>query len=370
MAIERRAFLKGVAGFPLVAAAAVTGSRTQGATQRVPGAARPAPMDARERHLRNLRQLTFGGQNAEAYFSPDGQRLIFQSTRDGRACDQIYTMDLEGNDVRMVSTGRGVTTCAFFFPDGRRFIYSSTHLAGPECPPRPDVSQGYAWAFHPAYQIFAADPDRGTLTQLTHEGEYNAEGALSPDGRTIVFTSIRQGDLDLYLMESDGSNVRRLTDEYGYDGGPFFSWDGRYIVYRAFHPRTEAERQGYAANLARRIFRPTWLELFVMHADGTGRRQVTDLRAASFAPFMHPGDRRIIFASNLHDESRRTFALYLVNLDGTGLERVTYEGGFSSFPMFSPDGRSLVFVSTRGSAREKDPRAPREFNVFLADWIP
>jgi Tol biopolymer transport system component len=361
MEIGRRAFLKGAAAMPL--AATLMGGRRGWAAQ-------PVPTDPRERHLRNLRQLTFGGQNAEAYFSPDGGRLIFQSTRDGRECDQIYTMDLEGNDVRMVSTGRGVTTCSFFFPDGRRFIYSSTHEAGPACPPRPDMSRGYAWGLHPTYHIFAADPDRGTLVRLTREGEYNAEGALSPDGLQIVFTSLRENDLDLYLMNSDGSNVRRLTDEYGYDGGPFFSWDGKYIVYRAFHPKTEGERRDYAANLGRYVFRPSWLELFVMNADGTGKRQVTDLRAASFSPFMYVNDRQIIFASNLHDQTGRGFALYLVGVDGTGLERVTYEGGFSSFPMFSPDGRQLVFVSTRGSLREKDPRAPREFNVFLAEWVP
>jgi len=306
--------------------------------------------------------------NAEAYFSPDGKRLIFQSTRDGRQCDQIHTMDLEGNDVRMVSTGRGAATCSFYFPDGRRFIYSSTHLAGPECPPRPDMSRGYVWAL-PPYHIFAADPDRGTLTQLTHEGEYNAEAGLSPDGKNIVFTSLRNGDLDLYQMDSDGSNVKRLTEEYGYDGGPFYSWDGRYIVYRSFHPKTEAERQAYATNLTQRMFRPSWLELFVMNGDGRGQRQVTDLHAASFAPFMHPNDRQIIFASNLQDQAGRSFALYLVNRDGTGLERVTYEGGFSSFPMFSPDGNHLVFVSTRGARFEKDPQAPREFNVFLAEWV-
>ena len=359
-AIERRAFLKGAATLPV----ALTLVR-----ERRAWAAQPAPIDPRERHFRNLRQLTFGGMNAEAYFSPDGKRLIFQSTRDGRQCDQIYTMDLEGNDVRMVSTGRGATTCSFFFPDGRRFIYSSTHLTGAECPARPDMSRGYAWGL-PPYHIFAADLDGGTLTQLTHAGEYNAEGGLSPDGKKIVFTSLRNSDLDLYLMESDGSNVTRLTDEYGYDGGPFFSWDGRYIVYRSFHPETEAERQEYTANLARRLFRPSWLELYLMNADGTGKRRVTDLRAASFAPFMHPNDRQIIFASNLHDQTGRSFALYLVSLDGTGLERVTYEGGFSSFPMFSPDGSQLVFVSTRSSQREKDPRAPREFNVFLTAWVP
>ena len=358
--MHRRAFLAGLASAPIAPSLFGTGRAS---------AAQPAPLDPQERRLRNLRQLTFGGQNAEAYFSPDGKRLIFQSTRDGRRCDQIYTMDVEGSDVRLLSTGKGVTTCSFFFPDGRRFIYSSTHLAGPDCPPRPDMSRGYAWALQP-YHIFSADPDKGALTQLTREGEYNAEGALSPDGKQIVFTSLRDGDLDLYLMGSDGSNVRRLTTEYGYDGGPFFSWDGKFIVYRSFHPRTDAERKGYAADLERHVFRPTWLELFVMHADGTGKRQVTQLGAASFAPFMHPNDRQIIFASNRHDPNGRSFALYLVNVDGTGVERVTFEGGFSSFPMFSPDGRQLVFVSSRGTSRERAPQAPPEFNVFLADWVP
>jgi Tol biopolymer transport system component len=321
-----------------------------------------SPIEPREVRLRNLRQLTFGGQNAEAYFSPDGSRLIFQSTRDGRACDQIYTMDLDGGSVRMVSTGRGVTTCSFFFPDARQFIFSSTHAASPDCPPRPDMSRGYAWALHPDYQIYKGSLDGGHLVQLTAEGKYNAEGALSPDGKRIVFTSHREGDLDLYLMDSDGRNVRRLTTEYGYDGGPFFSWSGKHIVYRSFHPKTDGERREYAENLSRNVFRPTWLEIFVRNADGTGQRKVTDLKAASFAPFMHPNDRQIIFSSNLHDPSGRSFALYLVNTDGTGLERVTYAETFAGFPMFSPDGKRLVFASSRLA------RGPREFNIFLADW--
>jgi Tol biopolymer transport system component len=319
--------------------------------------------DPREVRLRYLRQLTFGGQNAEAYFSADGSRLIFQSTRNGRACDQIYTMDLEGGNVRMVSTGQGVTTCSFFFPDGRHFIFSSTHGASPECPPRPDMSRGYAWALHPDYQIYKGSLDGDPPVKLTAEGKYNAEGALSPDGRKIVFTSHREADLDLYLMDSDGTNLRRLTTQYGYDGGPFFSWSGKSIVYRSFHPKTDAERRQYAENLSRNVFRPTWLEIFVMKADGKDQRQVTDLRAASFAPFMHPNDRQIIFSSNLHDPSGRSFALYLINTDGTGLERVTYAETFASFPMFSPDGSRLVFASSRYA------RAPREFNIFLADWV-
>ncbi len=320
------------------------------------------PHDPRETHLRNLHRLTSRGQNAEAYFSADGKEVIFQSTRDGLGCDQIFTMNADGTNVRMVSTDRGVTTCGFFFPDRPRIIYASTHLGSAACPPRPAPTGGYAWGLHPDYEIFSADMDGGNLTRLTDNPGYDAEGAVSPDGKRIVFTSLRRGDLDLYLMDADGGNVRRLTTDYGYDGGPFFSWSGKYIVYRAFHPRTEAERAGYAEDLARNIFRPTWLELFVMNADGTGKRQVTQLGAASFAPFLHPDDERIIFSSNLHDPTRRSFALYLVRTDGSGLERITFAETFASFPMFSRDGRRLVFTSNRGAA------SPREFNIFLADW--
>ncbi len=350
--MNRREVLISLPGLPAVLVAAEAGGQAK--TEAEP----------REVRLRNVRQLTFGGQNAEAYFSPDGSRLTFQSTRDGRACDQIYTMDLDGGNVRMISTGKGVTTCSFFFPDAKRFIYSSTHLASPDCLPRPDMSRGYAWALHPSYHIFQGSLDGGSPIQLTRDGQYNAEGALSPDGKKIVFTSHRESDLDLYLMDSDGTNLRRLTTEYGYDGGPFFSWSGKYIVYRSFHPKTEAERREYAENLSRNVFRPTWLEIFMMNADGKGQRQVTDLKAASFAPFMQPNDRQVIFSSNLHDPTGRSFALYLVNTNGTGLERVTYAETFASFPMFSPDGKSLVFASSRHA------RAPREFNIFLADWVP
>jgi TolB protein len=318
--------------------------------------------DPRERRLRNLRRLTSGGQNAEAYFDWTGSRLIFQSTRPPFACDQIFTMRVDGSDVRQVSTGKGRTTCGFFFPDGRRAIYASTHLAGAACPSPPDRSAGYVWPIYPAYDIFAVDLDGGNLTRLTDREGYDAEGAVSPDGRRIVFTSVRDGDLDLYLMDADGGNVRRLTDGVGYDGGAFFSWDGRFIVFRAGRPADAAEQADYRALLGQGLVRPRRLEIFVMRADGTEVTQVTRNGAANFAPFMHPDSRRVVFSSNLHDPTGRTFALYLVNVDGSGLERVTWTEPFASFPMFSRDGRTLVFCGNRNATE------PREMNVFVAEW--
>ena len=316
-----------------------------------------------EQRLRNVRQLTFGGENAEAYFSTDGAQLIFQSSRDGQACDQIYTMRADGSNVRMVSTGWGRTTCAYFFPAGRRIIYSSTHLGGRECPPRPDYSRGYVWPIYASYDIFTARADGRDLRRLTSAPGYDAEATISADGRRIVFTSMRDGDLDIYVMDANGRNVRRLTNELGYDGGAFFAADGRQIVYRAFHPRTPEETARYRQKLAEGVIEPNVFEIWMMNADGTNKRQITRLDAASFAPFLHPDGRRIIFASNHHDRGGRNFDLYLINTDGTGLERVTFNATFDGFPMFSPDGRRLVFASNRNA------RARGDTNIFIADWV-
>jgi Tol biopolymer transport system component len=336
--------------------------------RRAEASAAPPAIDPRERRLASLRQLTFGGQNAEAYFDPSGARLIFQSTRPPFGCDQIFTMRADGSDVRLVSTGRGRTTCAFFFPDSSdarpRFIYASTHLGGEACPPPPERSSGYVWPIYPTYDIFAADlgPGGPVLTRLTDNDGYDAEGAVSPDGRRIVFTSLREGDLDLYAMDADGTGVRRLTDAPGYDGGAFFSWDGQSIVFRAARPESRTELDEYRALLRQGLVRPRRLEIYVMRADGTGLRRITNNGAASFAPFMHPNGHQVIFSSNLHDPSGRTFALYLVDVDGSGLERVTHAESFASFPMFSRDGTKLVFCGSRNAT------SPREMNVFIADW--
>ncbi len=320
--------------------------------------------DPHETHLRHVKQLTFGGQNAEAYFSYDGRRLIFMSTRPPYQCDQIFIMNADGSHLRLESTGKGRTTCGYFYPDGRHVLYSSTHAAGDACPPRPDYSHGYLWPVFSSYQIYYAMDDAKIVKPLTTGPGYNAEATLSADGKKIVFTSSRDGDLDICTMNADGTDVRRLTNTLGYDGGPFFSPDGAWIVYRAHHPSTDEEAARYKSLLAQDLVEPNEMDLYVMHADGSDQRQITKLGGASFAPAFFPDSRRILFASNYEHPGSSEFELYAINRDGTGLERVTFVGGFNTFPLFSPDGKKLVFVSNRNA------KAPHEINVFMADWVP
>lgn len=315
-----------------------------------------------ERYFSSLRQITFGGENAEAYWSRDGRALVMQSTDAIHPCDQIFLYAAgKGVQPRMVSTGTGRTTCSYFL-DRDRVLFSSTHLASPDCPPPPDRSRGYVWAVYPGYDIFVRDFTSGSLTRLTDSPGYDAEATVSPDGRTIVFTSLRDGDLDVYTMDTSGQNVRRLTTELGYDGGPFFSPDGKWICYRSYHPADTSEASDYRRLLARSLVRPTKMDLWIMRADGSEKRQVTRLPGASFAPFFTPDGRRLIFASNYETPHGRDFNLYLVKLDGSGLERVTNDPSFDGFPMFSPDGRYLAFSSNRGAVQQG------ETNVFVAKW--
>jgi Tol biopolymer transport system component len=321
----------------------------------------PAPSSA-ERHLRNVRQLTFGGENAEAYFSPDGTRLIFQSTRDGYPCDQIYTMKIDGSDVRRVSTGKGRTTCGYFYPGGTEILFASTHRAGDACPPKPSYERGYVWPIYEGYDIYRADPDGSNLKPLTTTPGYDAEATIAPDG-LIVFTSVRDGDMEIYTMKRDGADVRRLTHRPGPDGGPFFSWDGQRIAYRGGPLKPGPELDDYLALLKDHLWRPTQLELYVMDRDGGKNRQLTRLGAASFAPSWHPDGKRLVFASNKNDPKQRNFDVYMINVDGSGLEQITFNDTFDGFPMFSPDGKQLVFASNRNAKMEG------ETNVFIADWI-
>jgi TolB protein len=320
--------------------------------------------DPREKHLRNVKQLTFGGQNAEAYFSYDGRRLIFMSTRAPYECDQIFTMNTDGSDQCLVSTGKGRTTCGYFYADGKHILYSSTHEANASCPPRPDYSKGYVWAVYSSYQIYSGNDDGTNLKPLTKGPGYNAEATISADGRRVVFTSSRDGDLDIYTMNTDGTGVKRLTRTLGYDGGPFFSPDGKWIAYRAHHPTAEPELARYKSLLAQDLVEPNEMDLYVMRADGSHQQQITSLGGASFAPAFYLDSKRIIFSSNYEHPKSSQFELYSVNRDGKSLERITFVGGFSAFPQFSPDGKKLVFISNRNG------KVPREINVFVADWVP
>lgn len=321
-----------------------------------------------EKHLRNVRQLTFGGQNAEAYFSADDRYLIFQHQGIDVPCDQIYTIPVTTPDgkpaqPKLVSTGKGRTTCSYFFPAGDKILFSSTHAAAAECPPKPDYSKGYVWPIYATYDIYTARPDGSDLRRLTQSPGYDAEATISRDGKTIVFTSMRNGDLDIYAMDADGSHVRQLTHELGYDGGPFLSYDGKKIVYRSERPTTPQQIADYKSLLAQGLIRPGNLEIWVMDVDGKNKQQVTHNGAANFAPYFLPDGKRIIFASNMADpKNGRDFDLYLVNVDGTGLERITFYPDFDSFPMFSSDGKKLVWASNRNGT------APHETNIFIADW--
>ncbi|RMF83858.1 MAG: hypothetical protein D6736_20600 [Nitrospinota bacterium] len=320
-----------------------------------------------ERHLANIRQLTFEGENAEGYFNVQGNRIIFQSTRPPFQCDQIFSMNIDGSDVRLLSTGKGRTTCAFFIPGTDEFIYASTHAADAACPPPPDRSHGYVWKLFETFDIYRAKLDGSGLVRLTDSPGYDAEGAVSPDGKKIVFTSTRDGDPELYLMNIDGTEQRRLTYTLGYDGGPFFSPRGNYIVYRANHPKTPEELARYEKLIATHLVSPMVLEIWLMDADGGNQRQVTELRAASFCPYMHPDEERIIFSSNYgwdpSSGGMPVFNLYLINKDGSGLEQVTFSHTFDAFPMFSYDGKKLVWASNRHSKRKG------ETNLFIADWV-
>jgi len=318
----------------------------------------------KETHLRNIRQLTHGGTNAEAYFSADGKKLIFQSTREPYKCDQIFSMNSDGSNLRLVSTGKGRTTCSYFTPDGNRIIYASTHLGSPDCPPPADRSAGYVWALFKDFDIFSARPDGTDMKRLTNTPGYDAEGTVSPDGKKIIFTSTRTGDIELFEMNVDGSNQHRMTSAVGYDGGAFYSQDNQWIVWRANRPKTAAELKTYNDLLAKNLVMPDKMEIMIMKADGSGLKQLTSNGAANFAPYFLPNGRQIIFASDINNKSRGIpdFDLYVINRDGTGLQQITFDEGFDAFPMLSNDGKKLVWASSRNGAKEGD------IDIFIADW--
>ncbi|WP_334113923.1 TolB family protein [Paucihalobacter sp.] len=322
-----------------------------------------------EVYFKSLRQVTFGGDNAEAYWSFDDQQLVFQSNykKWGVDCDQMFVMNVndtfEDSQPPMVSTGLGRTTCAYFLPDNKHIIYASTHLGGELCPEVPLRENGnYVWPIYDTYDIFMADLDGNIVKQLTNEVGYDAEPTVSPKGDKIVFTSTRSGDLELYTMNIDGSDVKQITNELGYDGGAFFSSDGSKIIFRSSRPKTEAEIKKYKDLLANGLVEPTDMELYICNADGSDMRQLTFLGNANWSPFFHPSGEKVLFSSNYEAEMGFPFNLYMIDIDGKNLKRVTHSKTFDAFPVFSNDGKYLVFSSNRNNGGTRDT------NLFIAEW--
>jgi dipeptidyl aminopeptidase/acylaminoacyl peptidase len=323
-----------------------------------------------EKHFKSIKQLTFGGDNAEAYFGMKSNAIVFQRTNsnEGIPCDQIFYGKIKKNKkfhYKLVSTGKGRTTCSYLMPSGKQVIYASTHTANASCPPTPDkaVWKKYVWPIYKEFDLFVSDLNGKNTVQLTNVPGYDAEAVISPQGDKILFTSMRNGDLDLYTMNLDGSDLKQITNTLGYDGGAWFSPDGRQIVWRASRPKTPEEIAEYKMLLDTGLVMPTKMEVFVANSDGSNARQITNLGQANWAPSFMPDGKRIIFASNHESKRGFPFNLYIVNLDGTGLEKISRDGGFDAFPQFSPDGKYLIFCSNRNNGGTRDT------NVFLAEWI-
>jgi len=347
--------------FTIVGAILISACMQHGQPASSGSPARSVAAQPAEKHFRSVSQITFSGENAEAYFSHDGQWLTLQSTRDGRTCDQQYVMRIDGSNGRRISDGRGKTTCGWFFPGDKRLFFASTTAHDSACPPRPDPSKGYVWRLD-RYDIYTVNRDGSDLKRLTSYDVYTAEGILSPDGKRIVFTSLKDGDLEIYTMNADGTDVRRLTNTPGYDGGAWWSPDGKQIVYRANHPTDSAELKAYRDLLGQRLVRPSRVELFIMNADGSNQRQITKLGGANFGPSWTPDGKRIVFSSNYKNPRGGNFDLYLVDADGGNLEQLTFDEAFDGFPMFSPDGKKIVWASNRNADK------PGDTNLFIADW--
>jgi len=325
-----------------------------------------------EQHLKNIRQLTFSGDNAEAYFSFDNQHLVLQRTNkaDGINCDQIYfgkipTQEDEDFELNLISTGKGRTTCSYFMPKDDKIIYASTHSGHTDCPIVPERRQGddYVWPLYTEFEIYISDLQGNIVKQLTKNDYYDAEATVSPNLDKIVFTSTRSGDLDLYTCNIDGNNVKQVTFDLGYDGGAFFTPNGKQLIFRANRPQSVEAIEKYQTLLKRNLVAPTDMELFICDVDGSNLRQITNLGNANWAPFMHPSGEKVLFSSNHKSDVGFPFHLYMINLDGTGLEQITFDTKFDAFPMFSPDGTKLVWSSNRNNGGTRDT------NVFIANWV-
>jgi Tol biopolymer transport system component len=320
-----------------------------------------------------MRQLTFNGDNAEAYWSYNGKQIIFQrkNEKENIQCDRMFIGTIPQNNddnfvYKQASNGKGRNTCGYFLPDGKHIIYASTFLGGDSCPPVPDRSKynnRYVWPIYDTYDIFLADTSGNIIKRLTNTPGYDAEGTLSPDGSKMIFTSIRNGDLDLYVMDMKTYAVKQVTHDLGYDGGAWFSPDGKQIVWRASRPKTEAEIADYKDLLSKGLVAPTQMEVFIANADGSDAKQITHLGQANWAPNFTPDGKHIIFCSNHEYEHGFPFNMYLINLDGSDMQKISHDKGFDAFPMFSYDGKKIMFSSNRNSG------GGYNINLFMADWI-
>ena len=325
----------------------------------------------KEKHLKNITQLTFGGDNAEAYFSFDDTKLVFQSNykKWGLDCDQIFYTEIKNSNMKnempkIISTGLGRTTCAYFMPGDTTIIYASTHLENAQCPHVPEKTDGkYVWPIYDSYDIFVSDLEGNIVNQLTNEIGYDAEATVSPLGDKIVFTSMRTGDLELFTMDIDGKNIKQVTFQLGYDGGAFFSPDGKKLIFRSSRPKTKNEIKEYKKLLNEGLVKPTEMELYTCNVDGSELKQITNLGKANWAPFFHPSGKKVIFSSNHKSKRGFPFNLYMINVDGTELKQITFDESFDAFPMFSYSGKKLVFSSNRNN------NGTRSTNLFIADWI-
>jgi len=323
-----------------------------------------------EKHFKNVKQLTYKGDNAEGYWSFDGKQLVFQAHNEnwGDHCDQIYVMDAfkglgkPGKKAKLISTGKGRTTCSYFLPDGN-ILYASTHEGGDDCPPEPKRTDGYVWGIYPSYDIYVATPEGKIIKKLTDSPGYDAEATVSPKGDKIVYTSTKSGDIELWTMDIDGSNKKQVTHELGYDGGAFFSPDGTKLIFRSSRPKTKEEIKKYKDLLARDLVEPVDMELYICNVDGSDLRQITKLGNANWSPYFLPSGKKVLFSSNHKSKRGFPFNLFMINIDGTGLEQVTFGHVFASFPVFSPDGKYLVFASNRNNGGTRDT------NLFLAEWV-
>ncbi len=315
-----------------------------------------------EKHLSNVRQLTFGGQNAEAYWSKDGQKIVYQSLQPGFPDEQIFLMNADGSGKQLISTGKGRCTCSYLSPDGKYIYFSSTFATNEGPQKKLDRSKGYVWMVNPEFALYRKNLKTGVLETVLNSNSYIAETTVDPNNKYLTFTSDKDGDLEVYRSDLKGKNIKRLTTEQGYDGGPFVSWDGKKIVWRRDLIENEEERKDYTTLLQQHMVRPSKLEIWMMDANGNNKTQITTLKSASFAPFLHPNNKQIIFCSNSGDPKGREFDLFLVNTDGSGMERATTTPDFDGFPMFSRDGKKVVFASNRYGS------VPGETNIFIADW--